>query len=74
MHILALIIGGWLNFVGDVSMCVVGGVITRGVKGYVYDQCYDYPSRRAAAFELFPIPVGLALAGLILARWGYVGL
>jgi hypothetical protein len=34
---------------------------------------YEFPSRGAAAFELLPIPVGLSLAGLILARWEFLG-
>jgi hypothetical protein len=74
MHILAIVGGGWLHFMGDVSLCVVGAVIARGRSGYVYEAHYEYPSRGAAAFELLPIPIGLAVAGLILARWGIAGL
>jgi hypothetical protein len=44
------------------------------MKGYVYEEYYEFPSRRAAAFELLPVPLGLSLAGLILARWGWVGM
>jgi hypothetical protein len=74
MHVLALILGAWLHLAGDVILCFVSFVIASGMNGYVYEEYYEFPSRRAAAFELLPVPVGLALAGLILARWGYVGM
>ncbi len=73
MHILALIGGAWLHLVGDVGLCLVGGVISVGPTGYVYDEFYTYPSRAAAAFELLPVPMGLSFFGLILARWGFAG-
>ena len=72
MHTLALLGGIWLHITGDLALCVVGFVIACGVNGYVYDEHYEFPSRQAAAFELLPIPIGLALAGLILIRWGLV--
>jgi hypothetical protein len=74
MHILAIIGGAWLHIMGDIGLCIVGVVIGYGLNGYVYDAYYEYPSRRAAAFELLPIPIGLSIAGLILARWGIAGL
>jgi hypothetical protein len=74
MHILALIVGGWLHAVGDLALCLVSVVVASGMNGYVFDEYYEFPSRRAAAFELLPVPVGLSLIGLILARWGYVGM
>jgi hypothetical protein len=74
MHVFALIVGAWLHAVGDVALFFVSVVIAYGASGYVYDEYYEFPSRRAAAFELLPVPVGLSVVGLILARWGYVGL
>ena len=74
MHILAILGGAWLHIVGDLGLCIAGVVTVCGLNGYVYDAYYEYPSRRAAAFALLPIPIGLSVAGLILARWGIAGL
>lgn len=74
MHVLALIGGVWLHVVGDLALCLVGTVIACGMNGYVYDEYYEFPSRRAAAFALLPIPIGLSFGGLILARWGFAGI
>ena len=74
MHILAVIGGAWLHIVGDFGLCLVGAVMAFGPTGYVYDEFYKYPSRVAAAFELLPVPIGLSVAGLILAKWGIAGL
>ena len=74
MHILAIIGGAWLHVVGDFGLCLVGTVIAYGPTGYVYDEFYTYSSRVAAAFELLPVPIGLSIVGLILAKWGFEGL
>jgi hypothetical protein len=74
MHVLALIVGGWLHVVGDIGLFFIGLLIASGPSGYVYEERYDFPSRHAAAFELLPVPVGLSVAGLILARWGFAGM
>ncbi len=74
MHILALIVGAWIHLFGDLGLCVVGGVIACGASGYVYHERYEFPSRQAAAFSLLPMPIVLSLAGLILVRWGYLGM
>lgn len=74
MHILTIIGGVWLHIVGDLGLFLAGAVTAYGPTGHVYEEFYKFPSRAAAAFELLPIPIGLSVAGLIMARWGIAGL
>ena len=45
MHVLALIVGGWLHIVGDVGLCAAGVVTAYGLNGYVYDEYYTNSRR-----------------------------
>lgn len=74
MHILALISGAYLHFVGDATLLVLALALRRGRSGYVYNEYYEFSSVGSAAFQLMPVPVGMALAGLLLAQWGWAGL
>jgi hypothetical protein len=73
MHTLAIIGGACLHLLGDIELCAAGVMAFR-LKGQIADHDYEFSSRPAAAFELFPIPIGLLLVGLILGRWGFAGL
>jgi hypothetical protein len=74
MHILAIISGVWFHLSGDIGLCIVGAVMASGCNGHVCGAHYEFPSLGAAAFKLLPIPIGLSVAGLIVARWGIAGL
>lgn len=75
MHTMALIGGAYLHFVGDTAATLIIVFLLRnGPSGYVYDEYYEYSSVSSAAFRLMPIPIGMALAGLLLARWGLTGM
>jgi hypothetical protein len=74
MHVLALIVGGGINFYGDVGLCLVATLMAQGREGTVYGEPFSYPSRAAGLFELLPLPIGFMFGGFILARWGFAGL
>jgi hypothetical protein len=74
MHFLAFFVGMDLHLVGDLALFLVAKGILAGQPGCVWGEPYVFSSRTSAAFELLPIPVGFALAGLIVARWGIAGL
>jgi hypothetical protein len=74
MHIIALMIGAWLNVVGDIGVCSVAVATVFGLTDNPDNKWLIFRSRGDMAFQLFPAPLLVAIVGLILAQWGWFGL
>jgi hypothetical protein len=46
MHVLSLIVGAWLNLIGDAGLCFVGVIIASGISGHVYEEILRIPIPR----------------------------